>query len=287
MTAIFERELKAYLKGATGYVFAGFVLLFAGIYTMAININGGYSQFAYVLQNMTFIFIIAIPILSMRVFAEERKQKTDQLLYSLPVTMAKVVWGKYFAMLCVLLIPVGVMALYPALLSFFGRVYLPAAYGSLLAFFLLGAALIAVGMFLSSLTENQVVAAVFCFLIMLVDYFISDLAGYISSSAFASFIGLLILVIGVSLLVWRLTKNLLLGGVTLLFLEGGVIAVSLFAENGIAGVLPAILSELSLFDRFYVFTEGIFDLTGIVYFLSVILLFVFLTIQSMEKRRWN
>ena len=147
--------------------------------------------------------------------------------------------------------------------------------------------MIAVGMFLSSLTENQVVAAVFCFLIMLVDYFISDLAGYISSSAFAFFIGLLILVIGVSLLVWRLTKNLLLGGVTLLFLEGGVIAVSLFAENGIAGVLPAILSELSLFDRFYVFTEGIFDLTGIVYFLSVILLFVFLTIQSMEKRRWN
>ena len=122
MTAIYERELRSYFNGMTAYVFVAFLLLFAGIYAMLYNLNNGYPNFEYVLQSMTIIFLIAIPILTMRVIAEERRQKTDQLLYALPVGMTRVVLGKYLALLTVVALPCAIMVLYPVLLSTFGAV---------------------------------------------------------------------------------------------------------------------------------------------------------------------
>lgn len=113
MTAIYRRELRSYFQGMTAYVFIAFLLVFAGIYTMVYNLDAGYPNFEYVLQAMTIIFLIAIPILTMRVIAEERRQKTDQLLYALPLGMTRVVLGKYLAMLTVVAIPCVIMGLYP------------------------------------------------------------------------------------------------------------------------------------------------------------------------------
>ena len=141
MTAIYQRELRSYFHGMTGYVFIAFLLVFAGIYTMFYNLSSGYPNFEYVLQAMTIIFLIAIPVLTMRVIAEERRQKTDQLLYTLPLGMTRVVLGKYLAMVTVVAVPCVVMAFYPLLLSTFGTVSFPTAYGALLGFFLLSAAL--------------------------------------------------------------------------------------------------------------------------------------------------
>lgn len=157
MTAVFRHELSSYFTNVTGYVFGAFLLLFAGIYTMAINLQSASPYFEYVLMNMDFIFLIIVPILTMRVIAEERRQKTDQLLYSLPLTMTQVALGKYLAMLVIFLIPVAIIGVYPLVLTAFGDVYLPAAYGALVGFFFLGASLIAIGMFISSLTESQAV----------------------------------------------------------------------------------------------------------------------------------
>lgn len=207
MTAVLRHELSSYFTNVTGYVFGAFLLLFAGIYTMVINLQSASPYFEYVLMNMDFIFLIIVPILTMRVIAEERRQKTDQLLYSLPLTMTQVALGKYLAMLVIFLIPVAVIGVYPLVLTAFGAVYLPAAYGALTGFFFLGASLIAIGMFISSLTESQAVAAGLCFVVMLLNYFISSLASYVPSTAFASFLCVAVCILVLGLIFRLLTRS--------------------------------------------------------------------------------
>ena len=141
MIAVFRRELNGYFKSMMGYLFSAFVLIFAGIYTMVYNLSGYTAHFEQVLSAISFLYLIAVPILTMRSVAEEKKQKTDQLLYSLPISFSGVVVGKYLAMLAVLLVPTAIMGLYPLILSQFGTVPLQTAYGALTGFFLLGAAL--------------------------------------------------------------------------------------------------------------------------------------------------
>ena len=268
MKAVFRHELSSYFTGMTGYVFGAFLLLFAGIYTMAVNLNAGLSNFEYVLSNLSFIFLIIVPILTMRVIAEERRQRTDQLLYSLPLSMTGVALGKYAALLVVFLVPTGIICLYPLVLSAFGSVYLPLAFGTAVGFFFLGAALLAIGMFLSSITESQGVAAGLCFVVMLVNYFISDLASYFSASATASFWAFTVLILLVGGIFRLMTRN---NGVSLVLvgiLEGLLILGSVLGGEDFAGLFPSMVEGLSLFERFYQFVDGVFDLTSLVYFLT-------------------
>ena len=287
MTAVLRHELSSYFTNVTGYVFGAFLLLFAGIYTMVINLQSASPYFEYVLMNMDFIFLIIVPILTMRVIAEERRQKTDQLLYSLPLTMTQVALGKYLAMLVIFLIPVAVIGVYPLVLTAFGAVYLPAAYGALTGFFFLGASLIAIGMFISSLTESQAVAAGLCFVVMLLNYFISSLASYVPSTAFASFLCVAVCILVLGLIFRLLTRSGFAALVLTIVLEGGLVAAYTFRSADFQGLFPNLMEQLSLFDRFYEFVNGTFDLTTIVYYLTIIAVFVFLTVQSLEKRRWS
>ena len=287
MTAVLRHELSSYFTNVTGYVFGAFLLLFAGIYTMVINLQSASPYFEYVLMNMDFIFLIIVPILTMRVIAEERRQKTDQLLYSLPLTMTQVALGKYLAMLVIFLIPVAVIGVYPLVLTAFGAVYLPAAYGALTGFFFLGASLIAIGMFISSLTESQAVAAGLCFVVMLLNYFISSRASYVPSTAFASFLCVAVCILVLGLIFRLLTRSGFAALVLTIVLEGGLVAAYTFRSADFQGLFPNLMEQLSLFDRFYEFVNGTFDLTAIVYYLTVIAVFVFLTVQSLEKRRWS
>lgn len=222
MRAVFQHEVSSYFTNLSGYVFGAFLLLFAGIYTMVYNLQSALTNFEYVLGGMSFIFLIIVPILTMRVLAEERRQKTDQLLRSLPITMTQVVLGKYLAMLVIFLIPMLIVSLYPLILTSYGNVYLPAAFSAIVGFFFLGAALIAIGMYISSVTESQAVAAGLCFVVMLVNYFISDLAGYASSSAFGSLVALVILVLAVCGILYLMTRSGFAALVAAAVLEGGV-----------------------------------------------------------------
>lgn len=287
MTAIYKRELKSYFCSVTGYMFCAFMLLFAGIYTMAVNINSAYANFEYVLSNMSFIFIIIIPVLTMRVISEERKQRTDTLLYSLPVSMTKVVVSKYLAMLTVLAVPVLVMGLYPIVLSLFGKVNFLSAYSALVGFFLLGAGLISMGLFASSLTENQALSAGIAFLIVLINYFITSFAYYLSSTAAASLIALAIMVLALVVIVYVLTKEFSLSASVAIIGEGILFFVYYAFPEKLEGLFPAIIEKLSLFERFNIFTQGIFDISSVIYLVAVSAVFVFLTVQSMEKRRWS
>lgn len=287
MKAVFRHELSSHFTSLTGYVFGAFLLLFAGIYTMAYNLQGTYTNFEYVLGSMSFVFLVIVPILTMRTLAEERRQKTDQLLYSLPISMTQVVLGKYAALLAVFALPVLLLCLYPLVLTAYGNVYLPASYSAILGFFFLGAALIAIGVYISSVTDSQAVAAGLCFVVMLVNYFIADLASYVSTTAFASLVAL---VIGAGLLcvaIYFMTKN---GFATLMsaaVLEAGLMLAYIFNSTAFEGLFPSIMEELSLFERFYSIIDGVLDLTTIVYYISVIAVFLFLSVQSMEKGRWS
>jgi ABC-2 type transport system permease protein len=236
---------------------------------------------------MSFVFLVIVPILTMRVIAEERRQKTDQLLYALPIRMTQVALGKYLALLIVFLVPVAILGLFPLILSAYGDVYLPAAYGALAGFFFLGAALIAIGMFISSVTESQAVAAGLCFVVMLVNYFMSSLTDYIPTTIQASLIAFTIAALLLGLVISRLTRSFLAGATVTILMIVGLLVVFFVDSSLLSGRFSAVVSWLSLFERFYQFVDGVFDVTGIVYFLSVIGVFLFLTVQSLEKRRWS
>lgn len=287
MTAIYKREFKSYFNNILGYIFCAFILLFVGIYTMAINLNGASANFEYSIGNMAFIFLIAVPILTMRSIAEERKQKTDQLLYSLPISMTQVVLGKYLAMLTVLLIPTLISAVYPLILSAYGKINFFASYGTLLAFFMLGGSLLAMGLFISALTDNQVVAVIGTFIVVLINYYIVTLADFVSYSATATFIAFTVIILLVALCVYFLTKNSV---VAVAVAAVGEVVLSIYKlanPDSLYGLFPQIMNKISVFERFYNFPNGIFDITALVYFAVITAVFLFLTVQAMEKRRWS
>lgn len=287
MRAIFNRELDSHFSSLTGNIFCAFILLFAGIYTMVYNLNGLYTNFEYVPGNMCFIYAIAIPILTMRSIAEERRQKTDQLLYSLPLPMSRIVMGKYLSMVAVLAVPVIIMCFYPLILSQYGNVALATCYGTLLGFFLLGAALISIGLFLSSLTENQGIAAGITVVVILLLYFMSSLSSYIPTTAFGSYIAIAVVFLALGGIIWFLTKNPSAALFATVFLEAALFFSYKFWPSFFEGLFASVLAKISVFDRFYLFIYGVFDLTAVVYFLSIIAVFLYLTVQSLEKRRWS
>ena len=190
-------------------------------------------------------------------------------------------------MFTVFLIPTAIIATYPLILSIFGTVYFGTAYSSVLGFTLLGGTLLAVGMFMSALTESQVIAAVSSFGVIFAMYLMSTIASLVPSGAMASLVCFIIVLAIFALIIYNLTKNATVAGIT--GAAGAfVLAGIYFIDSSVYdGLFATVLRWLSVFDRFSSFTNGLFDLTSVVYYLSLIVLFVFLTVQSVEKRRWS
>ena len=287
MTAVYKRELRSYINGMTGAIFAGFVLLLAGIYMVVYNLMGLYPYFEVILSNVAFIYMFAVPVLTMRSIAEEKHSRTDQLLYSLPMSVSSIVLAKYLAMVTVLAVPCAVMCLYPLILASFGTVYFTTAYASLLAFFLLGSSLIAIGMFISSLTESQVIAAVVSLAVMVFINLMSGLAILIPATSGASLAGFIAIAVIIGMIVQVMIKSSVISVAVSVVLTAGCVLVYLGNPGIFEGAIPSLLSSMALFDRMGSFQSGMFDLTAIIFYLSVIALFVYLTVQSMEKKRWN
>ena len=287
MAAVFKHELRMYFHSLTAYVFGAFLLVIVGIGAMLYNLQAAVSNFEFVLSFSSIIYAVIVPILTMRVIAEERRQKTDQLLYSLPISTFQVIAGKYLALLAVFAIPLCIISCYPLIFAQFGDVYLPTSYGSLLAFFLMGAALIAVGVFISSLTDNQGFAAGIGVAAILLNYFSVTLSEYVSSTAQGLALALFVLAAGVGLLIHYLTRNDNLACAVGLSLMAVVVLWYFVDSAAFEGLLPSIMTALSLFERLDVFVNGVFDLTAVTYYLSVAAFFLFLSVQSLEKRRYN
>lgn len=288
MSAIYRRELKSHFQSMTGYVFIAFMVLFIGIYFMAYNMMSGYPYFSYTLSGMVTIIMIGIPVLTMRSFADDRKTKTDQLLLTAPVTVAKVVLGKYLSMVTVFAVPVLLTSVCPLIIKMNGTAHLKADYASMLAFFLLGCVYIAIGMFISSLTESQIIAAVGTFGIILLLLLWPSLVGFLPTSASGSAIGFLILWTLAVFIVQRVTSHNLLAVILEAVGLIGIVGIYFIKRGLLDRALTSLLEKVAITDVFQNFASHyIFDAGGLVSYLSIIFLLIFLTVQSIEKRRWS
>lgn len=160
MKAIFKRELSAYFRSAIGYVFLTVFYLIAGFVFIIGNLASSYSDLQSVFSFLMVVLVLLVPVLSMRLLSEEQKQKTDQALLTAPVSLTGIVLGKFFAAFAIYGIGLAVTALYALVMSFFGTVQWLVFLGQFLGMLLLGAAFIAISIFVSSLTESQVISAI-------------------------------------------------------------------------------------------------------------------------------
>ena len=236
MMAIFKREFRAYFQSFIGCLFIGAILFITGLYVTVYDLLSGVPNISYAISSILFIFIISVPILTMRVIAEEKRQKTDQLILTAPLSVGRIVSGKFLALAAVFTIPVLIICIYPLVLAQFGTVPLLESYVAVLAFYLYGLTCIAIGIFISSLTESQVIAAVITFAALFSGYIMAGICSVISSTGN-----------------W-LTKA---------------------------------LSAFDLVSRFNSLAGGTFDGKAVIYYLSLILIFLFLTTQAIQKRRYS
>lgn len=296
MFAVYKKELRSYFTSMIGWVFIAFFLVLVGLYFMVYNLMNGYTDFSVVFQGVQMFFILLlVPVLTMRIIAEENRQKTDQLLYTSPISVTKIILGKYFALVTLFGIAMLVVCVYPLIMSGIVKgaatgtesVDFAIAYGSALGFFLLGAAYIAIGMFISSLTESQVIAAVASGVIMIFTYLMSSLAELLPTghSFVFWFLAVLVVVLAFVLNIW--IHNGWLSALIGILAEVALTITFILNTEAFDNLLGNTLSSISIVDRYNNFTLGIFDVSALIYYLSVCFLFVFITIQRIKKKRWN
>ena len=288
MTAVYKRELRTYFQSMTGPVFIAFLLAFTGIYFVAYNLSAGYPYFSYTLSGSLIVFLVGIPLITMRSFSEERRSRTDQLLLTAPVSLLRIVMGKYFAMITVIAIPNVIFCIYPLIIRSQGTAYLTVDYISIFVFFLLGCVYAAIGMFISALTESQMIAFISTFGILLVLYLWDGILSLLPSSAISGLAGVVVILAAVVFYIYYMTDNITLAGI--IGAAGTAAAVILYiVRPGLfENLLSTLLGRLALANVFTDITaNSIVDVTGIVLYLSIIAVFVFLTVQTVQKRRWS
>lgn len=236
MKAIYKKELRSYFSSVTAFLFIAATLFLVGLYFVSYNVFGGYPNLSYALSSGSILFLISIPVLTMRILSEERRQKTDQLILTAPVSVGKIVLGKFFALATIYAIPILIFAVFPLVLSLFGTVSILESYMALLGFFLYGLACIAVGIFVSSVTESQVIASVLTFLILFMSFVMTGICNLISQTG---------------------------------------------------NVLTKLLSLFNMSSRFEQFLTGTLEIGAVLYFITGIGFLLFLTAQSIQKRRYS
>ena len=255
---------------------------------MAYNLNYGYPYFSYVLTGILFVLLIAVPVLTMRSFAEDRKNKTDQLLLTSPVSLPKVVLGKYLAMVTILMVPCVIYLIFPLIIKSQGTAYILTDYLSILMFFLMGCVYISIGMFISSLTESTIIAAIGTMGVLMALYLWNGILDFIPSGAGTNAIGVAVILSLLAFLVWQMTKNWMISGA----LEAMVIAGSVISYRVKSSLwenaLSQLLGRLDLTKAFTsIASDRLLDISGIILYLSLIGIFIFLTMQMIQKRRWS
>ena len=288
MVAIIRRELRSYFVSPVGYSFIGFFLVLNGLMLLVTNLVTGSPSYQFTIGSMSTWSLLAMPLLTMRLISDEKRLRTDQLLLTVPVSVGQVVLAKYLAALAVFTGVTLITVIYPVALSFFGDLAVGRIIGAYLGYLLLGGAFIAIGIFMSSLTENQLIAAILTLAALalmmwllpgLRDGFVT--ASTVSGLVFASVVGAL-----VALLVYVATKSVTLTGVTAILFAGAIVVVALLSEQFFETLLLDFLQWFLLGDRFDVFMTGVIALSPIVYLLSFSGLFLFLTVRVVEKARW-
>lgn len=287
MLAVFKREFKSYFHSPMGFILMGFFLLISGIFFALLNLLSGSAQYIEVLANITFVFLIVVPLLTMRLMSEDIRLKTDQLLITSPLSVTGLVLGKYLAAVGVFLATILVTCIYPVILNGYAILAVGEIIGGYIGFFLLGSAFIAIGLFVSSTTENQIVAAIVTFSALLLIWILGWIQEVLPKDAFSGAVFAGVLVLLCLYLVYRATKSLLVIIIPAVLAIGGIVATYSVKKTVFDGFIAHFCQWFSLITRFQGFTMGVFDLSAIVYYLSISALFIFLTVRVIEKRRWS
>jgi len=287
MFAIYKRELKTYFQTPIGYIYLSLFLLISGLLFVLgtlFNLSPNYAPF---LSSILFIFLLAIPVLTMRLMTDEHRYRTDQLLLTSPIRISNIVLGKYFAAVTMFLITIAVTALYPIVMSFYGDIDGWESVGSYLGFILLGCSFVSIGLFVSTTTENQVVAAIVTFVALLVSWIIDFVAQGIPTDPVTSLIFVCVVVAGIALWLYLSTRNLIIP-IAIGVIGIGIALVFFFTHQAwYVGFITKVLGWLSLVQRYESFPRGILKFDAVVYYLTVSALFLFLTVRLIEKKRWS
>ncbi len=288
MLAIYKKELRQYFNSMIGFVFLAFFLVIIGIYTWAYNLSSGLGNFEVTLGGISFMYVLLVPILTMRIVAEENRQKTDQLLYTAPVSLTKIIVGKYFAVLTLFSCAFIPICIYPLIIHMYGNdVRLAPAYSSIIGFYLLGAATIAIGLFISSLTESQVIASVVSFITLLLTFLLSNITGMLPTEAVSQCVMIAVLWLVICLVFYHMMNNVTVLVMMAVIGETAIWIIYAVKSSLYESLLTNILNTLALSTRFDDFSLGILNYDAIVYYVSIAFLFVFLTIQMIKKKRFN
>lgn len=287
MLAIYKKELKGYFTSFLGYLFLAFLLVFVGIYQYVYNFMMEFANFAYAISELSLFFLLLVPMLTMRVLAEEKRQKTDQLIFTAPVSVTRIILGKYLALISVFAVGIAVICVYPLILRNYGDTNLSIAYSTILAFFLLGCTYMAIGMFISALTESQVFAAVMTFVVILFTWLIDLVIEMLPTDHLTAYFVLLGCAAVIAVVLYLMMKSVLVSCAALLAGGGTLTALLLIRPELLDGSLERVFGWISLLERFENFKYGIFQGSAYFYYLTLTFLFVFLTVQAIKKRRWE
>ncbi len=260
----------------------------SGVFFAATNLLGASSEYNGILSTMAFIFLFLVPILTMRLLTEETRQHTDQMLITSPLSVTAIVVGKYLAAVAVYLITLLVTVLFPVMMSFFALLGLEwwKILGGYIGLFLLGAAFIAVGLFFSSLTESQIVAAVATYTALLLMWIMDALTSMVPTGWLYG-LGLVIIVAAaVTLIVWLSTRNAAATAATAVVLGAAIAVVAVLNQSLYDGLVAKVMAWFSLLKRYEDFNLGILGLSPVVYYLSFSAAFVFLTVRMIDRKRW-
>jgi ABC-2 type transport system permease protein len=237
MGAIYRREVGAFFSSSIAYVFLAVFYLLSGFCFYLGTVASSTTDTSSMFSSLFLPVIILIPLLTMKIFSEEKKTKTEQGLLTAPVSLVSIVAAKYLAVMTLYTIAVSIVYVYGIILSFFGTVAWGELVSNWLALIFLGFAFSAIGVFVSSLTENQIVSAVVSFVIMLFLYLSDSIASALNFDNLA--------------------------------------------------FLQTVFDAISFYTRYYEFTCGLFNLSSVLYYISVAFVFNFLTVRVFEKRRWS
>ncbi|MBF9018732.1 MULTISPECIES: ABC transporter permease [unclassified Oceanispirochaeta] len=287
MLAVFKKELLTYFTTSVGYIFMGVFLLISGILFTMGNIFGMDSDYATFLGGLIMIFLLVVPLLTMKIYSEEKRQKTDQLLMTAPQSTAGIVAGKFLAAVALFFMTLLITGLYPLFLSFHTRMDTAQIMGTYIGFFLLGISFISIGVYISSLTDSQAGAAILTFCVLIITWIVDFIGGFMPVSPLAGVIFALIITAMTAGWMYNATKNIPAAAIPVII--GVIIIAALYFINQdlFINLIAKTLSWFSLTKRFTDFPMGILKLNAVIYYLSFSGFFLFLTSQRIEKQRWS
>lgn len=289
MLAVLKKELRTYFQNPLGYVFIAMMLMIMGFYYAFYTLYYQKADYYHVLNACTSLILYVIPVLTMRIMSEEKKAKTDQLLLTSPISTMDMVLGKYFAAVLIYVIVIAISFLQPltTIIVFKGDMSMEMTFGGYIAFLTMGMGFIAIGMFISTLTENQLIAAVITIALFTVLMLCEGLYSLVSTSRYVSLAVLLVMLAALLVLIYRSIKDVMVTSIVGVVGVLAIVVTFFIVPTAFDGLVPTILKSLSIFTRYAEMFSGVFAITDIFFFLSVSVFFVWLTYQAIERKRWN